>query len=110
MDIPSHKKDIPQRFSDKAGTIAIGKLGNRKLANSPNYEETLLAIQSTDGVDVLETGKKNHNKYILQNCKDKREFMYTVWLNYTDICFTLKNNVSEKSARDCFDKLQITLA
>ena len=88
----SHDDDILSQ-----GTFVVGDA----------YAEYLELIESDDTANVIDSGEKNGFAYTMWNYADK-EFNYVIQLS-DDTAMVIGNNVSEESARECFDRLTISL-
>ena len=70
-----------------------------------NYEEM---IDDQDGVEILDTGSGNGIEYLFWSYNDA-EFNYAVLIKGSNTGLLIGNNVSEKSAEDCFGRMKFTL-
>lgn len=70
-----------------------------------NYEEM---IADQDGVEMLDSGSGNGIEYLFWSYNDA-EFNYAVLIKGSDTGLLIGNNVSQKSAEDCFGRMTFTL-
>ena len=68
-------------------------------------------VESIDGdakAKVIDTGKVGENEYLFYEY-DNSEFNYVVLVGDSKTGLIIGNNVSEESAKECFERLTITL-
>lgn len=71
-----------------------------------NYEYYKKAAQSGANVTIIDSGSKDNIDYIFYNYNDT-EFNYVIKIKDSHTGILLGNNVSEKSAKECFNRLKI---
>ena len=57
---------------------------------------------------MLDSGKKDGNDYFFW-CYNDTEWNYVIKINGSNTGIVLGNNVSEESAKECFNRLTITV-
>lgn len=72
------------------------------------YQEYAAAVQSDSQAKILETDEKDGNAYIFWNYNDS-EWNYLIWVADSNTGVLLGNPISEDSARECFDRLTLTV-
>ena len=55
---------------------------------------------------IIDEGTKSDCNYVMWNYNDS-EFNYVVMINGTNTGMLIANNISEESAKECFDRLEI---
>ncbi len=71
-----------------------------------NYEYYKKAAEQGSNVKIIDSGSKDGIDYIFYNYKDT-EFNYVIKIKDSNTGILLGNNVSEKSAKECFNRLEI---
>lgn len=72
------------------------------------YEEYVEAVLSDENAKLLDSGKKDGNDYYFWSYKDS-EWNYVIKIKDSNTGIVLGNPVSEESAKECFDRLTISL-
>lgn len=68
------------------------------------YEDYVDEVSEQVGVTLLDSGEKDGMEYIFWSYNDT-EFNFAILLDGSDTGIVLGNNISEESARECFDRL-----
>lgn len=76
---------------------------------SESYTEYETAVATDELAVVLDSGEKDGNSYIMWSY-DNTEFNYAILIDGSDTAVILGNNVSEETAKLCFDRLTISVA
>ena len=71
-----------------------------------NYEYYKNAAKQGSNVKIIDSGSKDGIDYIFYSYKDT-EFNYVIKIKDSNTGILLGNNVSEESAKECFDRLEI---
>lgn len=71
-----------------------------------NYQYYKKATESGANVKVIDSGSNDNIDYIFYNYNDT-EFNYVIKVKDSKTGILLGNNVSEESAKECFDRLEI---
>lgn len=71
-------------------------------------EQYAAVVQSDENAKLLDSGTKDGNEYIFWSFND-REFNYAILIKDSNTGVILGNNVSEESARECFERLTFTV-
>ncbi|MDE7435166.1 MAG: hypothetical protein K2N01_05035 [Lachnospiraceae bacterium] len=69
------------------------------------YEE---AARTDEHAQILDSGTKDGSQYVFWSYNDS-EYNYVILVEDSDTGIILANNVSEESARECFDRLTFSL-
>lgn len=73
------------------------------------YEQYVEVANGDPNAKVLDSGEKDGNEYIFWSY-DNTEYNYAVRVEGSDTGLVIGNAVSEESARECFNRLTITVA
>ncbi len=71
------------------------------------YSEYVNAAETDEKATILDSGTKDGNEYVFWNY-DNKEFNYVIYVHGSNTALLIGNNVSEESARECFNRLTIT--
>lgn len=71
------------------------------------YDEYVNAVQIDSNAKVLDSGTKDSNEYFFWSYNNV-EFNYVILIGDSKTGIVLGNNISEESARECFNRLTIT--
>lgn len=74
---------------------------------SEAYSQYVAVVQNDENATLLDSGIKEGNEYIFWNYNDT-EFNYAILIADSNTGIILGNDVSEESARECFNRLTIT--
>lgn len=72
------------------------------------YQEYVSVAQSDPDATVLDSGKKDGNEYVFWNYNDS-EYNYVIMIKGSNTAILLGNPISEKSAKECFDRLTFSV-
>lgn len=72
------------------------------------YEQYVGAVDSDEKAELLDSGTKDGNEYVFW-CYDGSEYNYAVLIGNSSTGVILGNAISEESARECFERLTISL-
>ncbi len=75
--------------------------------HSDVYEQYAGLVDSDESAVLLDSGTKDGNAYIFWSYNDS-EYNYAILIGGSDTGILLANNVSEESARQCFDRLTVS--
>lgn len=75
---------------------------------SDAYDSYVEAATAQDGAMLLDSGTKDGMEYVFWSYNGA-EFNYAIRLNGSNTGIVLGNNVSESSAKDCFNRLSFEL-
>ena len=70
------------------------------------YAAYVDGVKNDENAKIIDEGTKSDCSYVMWNYNDS-EFDYVVLINGTNTGLLIGNNVSEESAKDCFDRLEI---
>ena len=93
--------DLPFTISKDGETLSQGSF-----IIGEGYDYYAEAIESDSGAKVIEEKTYNGLQYIFYSYNDT-EYNYVVKIVGSDTAVLIGNTVSEKSARECFDRLTI---
>lgn len=95
-------KDLPFTISCDDDELSQGTF-----LVSGGYELYVEEANSNADAVVLETGEKDGNEFIFW-CYDNGEWNYVIKVKDSNTGIALGNNISEESARECFERLTFT--
>ena len=96
--------DVPFTISQNDETISQGTF-----ITAESYQQYVDAVKSTEGVTIIDSGENDTCEYLMWNNNDT-EYDYVVLIKESDTGVLIGNNVSEKSAKECFNRLTISIA
>lgn len=70
------------------------------------YTAYVDSVKNDEKAEIIDEGTKSDCSYVMWNYNDS-EFDYVVMINGTNTGILIANNVSEESAKECFDRLEI---
>ena len=73
------------------------------------YDQYADVISKDESAEILDSGTKDGNDYIFW-CYNGQEYNYAMKIAASNTGMILGNIVSEESARECFDRLTVTVA
>lgn len=72
------------------------------------YEQYVSAVKADEKAEVIKTGTKRGNEYIFW-CYNGTEFNFAILVKDSNTGIILGNLISEESAKECFDRMTITV-
>ena len=72
------------------------------------YNQYVESAQYDEKVKVIDSGKIGENEFLFYEYNNS-EFNYVVLVRDSNTGLIIGNNVSEESARECFERLEISL-
>lgn len=72
------------------------------------YEQYVSVVENDENAKLLDSGTKDGHKYIFW-CYNGSEYNYAIVINDSSTGIILGNPVSEESAKECFNRLDITV-
>ena len=72
------------------------------------YDAYVEAAETDENAEILDKGNENGIKYVFWNYDDE-EYNYVILIKGSDTGILLGNNISEESAKEVFERLEITL-
>lgn len=76
---------------------------------SEYYDYYVEVVDNDSDAELLDSGTKDGNEFIFW-CYNDVEYNYAILVRGSDTGVVIGNMVSEKSAKECFDRLTITVA
>ena len=70
------------------------------------YTAYVDSVKNDEKAKIIDEGTKSDCSYVMWNYNDS-EFNYVVMINGTNTGILIANNISEESAKECFDRLEI---
>ena len=70
------------------------------------YDAYVDSVSSDEKAKIIDEGEKDNYSYVMWNYDDS-EFNYVIKINGTNTGILLSNNISEESAKECFERLEI---
>lgn len=95
--------DLPLEISENGQTLSQGVF-----LTAEEYEDYFIAASTDLDATVIDSGNTDSLEYIFWSYNDA-EFNYAILFNGTNTGFLLGNNVSEDSARECFNRLSFSV-
>ncbi len=95
--------NLPFEISQNGTTLSQGIFIEAK-----QYESYVEAVNSDDSAKVIEASTKDSNQYVFWSYNDS-EFNIVILVSDSNTGILLGNVVSEESARECFNRLTISL-
>lgn len=95
--------DLPFVISQNGSTLSQGIF-----IEAEQYESYAEAASTDANATVIEKSTKGSNQYVFWSYNDS-EFNIVVLINGSNTAILLGNDVSEDSARECFERLTISL-
>ena len=90
---------IPIGFSKDGSTVSFGYF-----IQSEYYDDYASSLSYEDDVEILDSGSNDTIEYIFWSY-DSIEFNYAIKIKDSNSGFILGNNISEDSAKECFELL-----
>ena len=72
------------------------------------YDEYVDSVSNDENAKIIDEGDKDNYSYVMWNYGDS-EYNYVIKIKNTNTGILIANNVSEKSAKECFERLEITV-
>lgn len=94
--------DLPFEISKDGKTLSTGSF-----IKAEGYEQYVEAVTASESAEIIEQGTKDSNKYMFWRYNG--EYNYVVIVGESDTGVLIGNKESEESARECFNRLKITL-
>lgn len=82
------------------------KLTQGAFANAETFDQYSEAVKTDEKARLIDSGEKNGNKYIFW-CYNDTEYNYVVLIGDSKTSIILGNPVSEQSAKECFERLEL---
>lgn len=95
--------ELPFSISHDGQTLSQGTF-----IISEGYKQYVDSVESDENAKLLDSGEKNGNEYIFW-CYDESEYNYAILIRDSNTAVLLGNIVSEESAKECFNRLTMTV-
>ena len=95
--------DVPFTISCDGNTLSQGSF---VLAES--YQQYVGVVNIDEKAEMIDSGTKDGNEYIFW-CYNGSEYNYAILIKGSNTGIVLGNPVSEESAKECFNRLTITV-
>ena len=95
--------DLPFVISKDGETLSQGTF-----ITASAYQEYVGTIENQEGVQLLDSGTKDGIEYIFWSDQDA-EYDYAILIEESETGIILGNNVSEDSAKECFERLHFEI-
>lgn len=95
--------DVPFTISCDGKTLSQGSF---ILAEA--YQQYVSVVNTDKNAKLIDSGTKDGNEYVFWSYNDS-EFNYAVLIKGSNTGVVIGNPVSEESAKECFDRMTITL-
>lgn len=95
--------DLPFAISCDGETFSQGLF-----ITAENYSQYVEVVNTDETAALLDSGSKDGNQYIFWSYNDS-EYNYAILIGDSNTGMILANNVSEESARECFNRLTVSI-
>ncbi len=95
--------DVPFAISCDGKTLSQGSF---VLAES--YQQYVSVVNTDEKAEMIDSGTKDGNEYIFW-CYNGSEYNYAILIKGSNTGIVLGNPVSEESAKECFNRLTISV-
>lgn len=95
--------EVPFTISCDGKTLSQGSF---ILAES--YQQYVNVVNTDENAKLIDSGTKDGNEYIFWSYNDS-EFNYAILIKGSNTGVVIGNPVSEESAKECFDRMTITI-
>ncbi len=95
--------DNPFEVSCDDETLAVGMF-----VYEDGYEHYVDAVEEDEDAELLDSGSKDGNEYIFWSYMDE-EYNYAIMVDDSDTGVLLTSTVSEEAAKECFERLEISV-
>lgn len=95
-------KDLPFTITKDGKTLSQGTF-----LTSDGYDQYILAVNTDSSAKIIESKTENGLEYTFYSYNDS-EYNYVIKIVDSNTGLLIGNNVSESSARECFNRLKIT--
>jgi len=95
--------DVPFVISQNGETLSQGIF-----LTAEDYQAYVDAVSADENAVVLDSGNKDGNAYTFWSYQDT-EFDYVIMVQDSQTGILIGSNVSEEAARECFERLSISL-
>lgn len=95
--------DLPFAISCDGETFSQGLF-----ITAENYSQYVEVVNTDETAALLDSGSKDGNQYIFWSYNDS-EYNYAILIGDSNTGMILANNVSEESARECFNRLTVSV-
>ncbi len=96
--------NLPFAISHKGNVLSEGTF-----IYGEAYDDYVEVVGSDADAELLDSGSKDGNEYIFW-CYNDTEYNYAILVGGSDTGIVLGNVVSEASAKECFERLTISVA
>lgn len=96
--------EVPFTVSCDKETLSQGSF---VLAES--YQQYVSVVNTDENAKLIDSGTKDGNEYIFW-CYNGSEYNYAVLIKESNTGIVIGNTVSEESAKECFNRLTISIA
>ncbi|WP_294188837.1 hypothetical protein [uncultured Clostridium sp.] len=95
--------DMPFKITKDGEVLSQGTFMQGEM-----YNQYVESAQYDEKVKVIDSGKIGENEFLFYEYNNS-EFNYVVLVGDSNTGLIIGNNVSEESARECFERLEISL-
>ena len=95
--------DMPFKITKDGEVLSQGTFMHGEM-----YNQYVESAQYDEKVKVIDSGKIGENEFLFYEYNNS-EFNYVVLVRDSNTGLIIGNNVSEESARECFERLEISL-
>lgn len=95
--------ELPFTISCDGKTLSLGSF---VLAES--YQQYVSVVNTDENAELIDSGTKDGNEYIFW-CYNGSEYNYAILIKGSNTGIVLGNPVSEESAKECFNRLTISV-
>lgn len=95
--------ELPFTVSKDGETLSQGSF-----AAGSDYSKYETVVNEDPAAEILDSGEKDGNEYIFW-CYNGTEYNYALHVGESNTAIIIGNAISEESAKECFERLTITL-
>lgn len=96
--------DLPVKISCDGDVLSQGTF-----IKAEYYDQYAEVVSTDEKAELIDSGTKDGNKYVYWEYANK-EYNYVVLIGDSNTGIVLGNNVSQESAKECFERLTINVA
>lgn len=100
----SLNSELPFTISKENSVLSQGTF-----ITSEAYSEYIKQVESNENAKLIDSGTKDGNKYIFWSYNGT-EYNYAILIGESNTGAILGNEISEDSAKECFNKIEFSLA
>ena len=95
--------EIPFKITNNEETLTLGLF-----ISLDAYQQQIDKIKNDENSKIIKEGNKDGNNFVFWS-QDEEKYNYVVMIKDSSTGVMLYNSISEESAKECFEKLDITV-